>query len=193
MSSYEETQWFDSEVRPCEEALRAYLLKRFPVIVDHDDLVQESYTRVVRAKRNGQLTCAKAFLFTVARNLAIDMIRRRKTNQHEPIADFGDESLPDDLLVDESSGTPDSLERLQRREILIDAMASLPQRCREVMMLRHLDGLSYKQIAERLAISPNTVRVHIVKGVKDCASYFRKHGLLDSHFEAASPTRKSFP
>ena len=45
-------------------------------------------------------------------------------------------------------------------------------------MLRHLDGLAYKEIAERLGISPETVKVHMIKGVKDCTRFFRQRGLL---------------
>ena len=55
---------------------------------------------------------------------------------------------------------------------------ALPERCRQVMMLRHLDGLAYKEIAERLGISPETVKVHMIKGVKDCTRFFRQRGLL---------------
>jgi RNA polymerase sigma-70 factor (ECF subfamily) len=176
MSPVEELDWFNTEVRPNEPALRAYLQKRFPLLSEQDDLVQEAYTRVLRAKRDRRLTCPKAFLFTVTRNLAIDMFRRsRRTAAHEPISELTE--MP---ALEQSSDTVDSLEHQYRLEVLIEAVASLPERCREVMMLRHLDGLAYKEIAERLGISPNTVKVHMVKGVRDCTAFFRKHGLLEN-------------
>jgi RNA polymerase sigma-70 factor (ECF subfamily) len=175
MSSAEELHWFNSEVRPCEPALRAYLQKRFPLLSDQDDLVQEAYTRLLCVKRKGRLTSAKAFLFTVARNLAIDVFRRRRTANHEPLSDLAE--MP---ALEEAADIVASLEHQYRLEALIDAVASLPERCREVMMLRYLDGLAYKEIAERLGISPNTVKVHMVKGVKDCTAFFRKHGLLET-------------
>jgi RNA polymerase sigma-70 factor (ECF subfamily) len=53
------------------------------------------------------------------------------------------------------------------------------------MMLRHLDGLAYKEIAERLEISPETVKVHMIKGVKDCTRFFRQRGLLGPDAPAA--------
>jgi RNA polymerase sigma factor (sigma-70 family) len=171
----EEFNWFNSEVKPHEPALRAYLHKRFPVLPDHDDLVQEAYTRVVNAHRNGRLTSVKAFLFTITRNLAIDMFRRRNRGlYHQPLND--NEQLS---LLDELPDVAVSLEREQRRLVLIDAIAMLPERCREVMMLRHLEGLNYREIGERIGIAPNTVKVHLVKGVRDCTTYFRNHGLLD--------------
>ena len=174
--------WFSEDVKPYEPALRAYLLKRFPSLPDHDDIVQETYTRLLRAKENGRLTFAKAFLFTAARNVAIDMFRRRRLVTHEPISDFVE--LP---LLEETPDVVATLERQQRLELLIEAVAALPERCRQVMMLRHLDGLSYKDIAARLGISPETVKVHVVKGVRDCTAFFRQHGLLDGAAGEAPP------
>jgi RNA polymerase sigma-70 factor (ECF subfamily) len=170
-----ESKWFSEDVKPFEPALRAYLLKRFPSLPDHDDVVQETYTRLLRARQKGRLTYAKAFLFTAARNVAIDMFRRRRTVTHEPISDFTE--LP---VLEEAPGVVETLEHQQRLDLLIEAVSALPERCRQVMMLRHLDGLSYKEIAAQLGISPETVKVHMVKGVRDCVAFFREHGLLEN-------------
>jgi hypothetical protein len=59
------------------------------------------------------------------------------------------------------------MERRQRRETLTEALRSLPERCREVMLLRYLDGCSGKEIAARLGISLGTVKGHLLKGVRD--------------------------
>lgn len=174
MPPSEQARWFSEEVKPYEPALRAYLQRRFPSLPDHDDLVQETYTRVIRAKRDGRLTYAKAFLFTAARNLAIDMFRRRRSLPLEPI-----EELTELRTLEETRDAGDALEHQQRLDVLIEAVASLPSRCRQVMMLRHLDGLAYKEIAEKLGISRETVKVHMIKGVRDCIRHFRERGLLE--------------
>lgn len=180
----DELLWFNSEVKPCERALRAYLSRRFPVLDEREDIMQEAYARVISARRSGQLTSVKAFLFTVARNLAIDVFRRRASQPHEP---FSDEVNLQVLQAAPDAG--EAIEQQQRNESLLAAVASLPDRCREVVMLRYLDGLSYKEIGARLGISPNTVKVHLVKGVRDCAAHFRKHGLLEgAHLNAAQLT-----
>lgn len=182
MSPVEELHWFNAEVKPCEPALRAYLRKRFPALNDHDDLVQEAFIRLLNARREGRLTCAKAFLFTVARNLAIDMFRRRgRAATHESLSELAE--LP---TLEEPVDAVSTTERQRRHELLIEAVVSLPERCREVMMLRHLDGLAYKEIAQRLGISPNTVKVHMVKGVRDCTAFFRKQGMLETAIPAES-------
>ncbi len=173
MPPTDQARWFSEHVQPYEPALRAYLMKRFPALPDHDDLVQEVYVRTLRAQENGRVTHAKAFLFTTARNAAIDLFRRRRGPAHEEIAEIN--ALP---LIDEAPGIAESLEREQRLEVLLEALLALPERCRQVMMLRHLDGLPYKEIAERLGISPETVKVHMIKGVKDCTRFFHQRGLL---------------
>ena len=55
-------------------------------------------------------------------------------------------------------------------------------------MLRYLDGLSYKEIAVQLGISPETVKAQMAKGMRRCADYFRERGLLKSTPTAEAPT-----
>ncbi|PTY05694.1 RNA polymerase subunit sigma-24 [Opitutaceae bacterium EW11] len=172
-SSPEYSQWLVEQVRPHEPLLRGYLQKRFPSLPDHDDIVQEAYARLLRTGSGRPLSSAKAFLFTIARNVAIDMLRRQQTVAHERISEVTEEPV-----LEESPGVAEALDRKQREAVLIEAIAALPDRCREVIVLRHLEGLSYKEIAERLGISPNTVKLHIIKGTKDCAAFFRTQGLL---------------
>ncbi len=174
MSSAEQARWFSEHVQPHEPALRAYLAKRFPALPDHDDLVQETYARLLRVKDPGGLAHPKAFLFTTARNAAIDLFRRRKVQPLESLDDVIE--LPP---LDEAPGIVDSLERRQRGEALTEALRSLPERCREVMLLRYLDGCSGKEISERLDISLGTVKGHLLKGVRDCARFFEARGLVD--------------
>lgn len=170
-----ESDWFSADVKCHEPALRAYLRKRFPSLSDHDDVVQESYTRLLRVRASGRPLFAKAFLFTAARNVAIDMFRRRAVVPHESLSE-SDGELP---VLEETPGVADALDRQERHELLLEAVGALPERCRQVMLLRHRDGLSYKDIAIRLGIAPGTVKLHMVKGVRDCIAFFREHGMLD--------------
>ena len=174
MPPTEQAAWFSEHVLPNEPALRAYLHRRFPTLPDHDDLVQETYARMLREKAAGRPMHARAFLFTAARNAAIDLFRRRLTTPHESF----DETGAPLAVLEEKPGVVESLEREQRLESLLEAIVALPERCRQVMMLRHLDGLSYKEIAARLEISPETVKVHMIKGVKDCTRFLQQRGLL---------------
>ena len=81
MSSAEQARWFSEHVQPHEPALRAYLSKRFPSLPDHDDLVQETYVRVLRVGDSARLVHPKAFLFTTARNDVIARFNARSRIQ----------------------------------------------------------------------------------------------------------------
>jgi RNA polymerase sigma factor (sigma-70 family) len=174
MTPSEQTRWFAEEVQPHERALRVYLLARFPSLADHDDVVQEAYTRLLRAQAAGQVRYAKALLFTTARNAALDLFRRRRV-PHESVTDFKELAV-----LDEQPNVAELVGQKQELDILAEAVQSLPDRCRQVIMLRHLDGLSYKEIAVQLGISPETVKVHMAKGMRRCAEFFQQRGLLDT-------------
>ena len=173
MSGPEQTRWFNAEVQPHESALRAYLRTQFPMLSDHDDLVQEAFSRVLQTRATAPVGCARALLFVTARNAALDSLRRRSVRPHAAIIDFGELTV-----VDDRPGVAEVVGRQQELDLLAEAVDALPERCREVVLLRYLDGLSYKEIAARLDLSPETVKVHLAKGMKRCSDFFADRGLL---------------
>lgn len=169
------TRWFAEEVQPHEPKVRAWLQARFPQLGDIDDLIQETYLRVLRAKGEGRLDHPKAYLFATARNAALDRFRRNRVITFERLADVADSSV---LEVG-----PDSVpasDRDHELETLAAAIRSLPERCRQVLVLRKHHGLSHREIADRLGISPHTVNAQITVAMVKCREYFRAHGLIDS-------------
>ena len=169
----ETSRWFTAAVLPHEAALRAWLLARFPALPDHDDIVQEAFSRVLRQRERGEVQSAKALLFTAARNLALDRLRRRRVAPAIAITDFGES-----CVLEAAPDAAATLNQQQELAILTEAVRALPDRCRQVVMLRHLEGLSYKEIAAQLGISPETVKVQLVKGLRRCAAHFAARGLL---------------
>jgi RNA polymerase sigma factor (sigma-70 family) len=167
--------WFAEIVRPHEPALRAFLSRRFSSLPDHDDLVQETYARLLRLSDPERLVHARAFLFTTARNVAIDHVRRTQRTPVDSIDDTAEIALLEPAL-----GAAETLDRAQRHEAMLAALGTLPERCREVMLLRYVDGFSAQEIAVHLGLAAATVRVHLMKGVRDCAQFFRERGLLDA-------------
>jgi RNA polymerase sigma-70 factor (ECF subfamily) len=180
------SRWFTEEVQPHEPALRAYLQARFPTLADHDDLVQETYTRLLRAQANGGVRYPKAFLFTAARNAAFDLFRRRGAKPTEAVTDLVELTVLEDI-----PGVGEQMDQSYELEVLADAVRALPDRCRQVIMLRYLDGLAYKEIAVQLGISTETVKVHMAKGMRRCAAFFAERGLLDT--PPPSPSAEASP
>jgi RNA polymerase sigma-70 factor (ECF subfamily) len=176
MSQTEQARWFAEEVQPHEPALRAYLLARFPSLNDHDDVVQEAYIRLLSAQATGNVRYTKAFLFTTARNAALDLFRRRRVTPMQPVSE-----LHKLAALEEPLGVVEAVSLRQELEILADAVRALPDRCREVIMLRYRDGLSYKEIAVQLCISPETVKAQMAKGTRRCAEFLAARGLINAN------------
>jgi RNA polymerase sigma factor (sigma-70 family) len=165
--------WYREEVAVHEPALRAYLRRAFPVVTDVDNLVQESFVRVVHARRNGAVEKARGYLFTTARHLALELLRRRKIISIDSIAEI--EALP--ISTDEP-GVPEKVGLKLDLELLTQAIQALPERCRAVLTLRKIEGLSQREIATRLGIAEHTVEAQVANGMRRCAQYLRERGVL---------------
>ena len=168
----ENDRWFAEEVQPHERSLRTYLGSLFPSLLDIDDLVQEAYVRLIRAKSAGRISYAKAFLFTTARNAALDLFRRRKVVSIEAIGDMSELSV-----LENGPDAAEALNKQQELELLAEAVRTLPDRCRQVLTLRLLYGLSHKEIAAQLRLSEHTVKAQLAKGMRRCADYFQARGV----------------
>ena len=165
--------WFAEEVLPHEPALRAWLRSRFPALSDDDDIVQESYIRLIRTQGLNKVANAKSYLFTVARNLTLDLFRR---NRAAPIVTSSDYERAS--VAGEQIGVAESVCNSQEFEILEQAIEALPERCRVIMTMQKLHGLSNLEIAERLGLSVNTVNAQLVIGLARCRRYLLARGVL---------------
>jgi len=168
----DQARWFAEEVQPHEPALRAYLHSRFPDVHDVDDLVQESYARILEVNKTGRIESAKAYLFATARNVALSILRRPRIFSNLPVTDFVAQSV-----VEEGQDVAENVSVRQELTFLRDAIEALPARCREIFILRKLQGLSQKDISSRLGLSEQTVQVQIARGARKCAEYLRRRGV----------------
>ena len=167
----EQTLWYKKYLRPHEPMLRAWLNSRYAEQVDVDDVIQEALIRVLRAREEDDLKSPKAYFFAIARNLALDHIRRSKVVFNESI--LNREAMD---LLDESESIEETVSRNHELEILTEAIQSLPERCRRVFTLSKVYGMSYNQIAEEMGITFNTVSAQIAIGLSKCGEYMRRHG-----------------
>lgn len=165
-------RWYAENLQVHEAALRAWLRVKFPFLADRDNLVQESLTRVWRLKQQDEIQSPKALLFTTARNLAIDELRRRNLAPIESL-----EAIDGLAVLDEGAGAAEAVALKQELELLIQAVQSLPPRCRQVLTLRKIYGLSQKEIAAQLHISEGTVETHVCHGIRGCTRFLARYGL----------------
>ena len=165
--------WFDAEVRPLQGRLRRYLLRHFHLGGEVEDVIQESYLRLCRLRAQRDLGKVRGLLFTIARHVAVDALRRRRRS---PFVDVTQEQA---CAVAGEHDVAEATARRQERQLLAVACASLPPRCREALQLRHLQGLSGSEVAARMGISGRTLEHHVSRAVKGCVSFLRERGVLD--------------
>lgn len=158
--------WFSDHVQPHEPMLRAWLRSRFSSENDIEDIVQEAYVRLLRARENAPVVSPKAFLFAVARNIALDRHRHRVVARAEPLVES--EAL---AVLEEGDGIPETVAHNQELELLTEAIQSLPDRCRQIFTLRKVYGLSQAEISARLGVSENTVSAQLTIGVRKCMEF----------------------
>jgi RNA polymerase sigma-70 factor (ECF subfamily) len=165
-SDPETDRWFAEHLRPLEPRLRAWLVRGFGSRLAVDDVVQESFLRVLRAREAGPLQSPRAFLFATARNLAVDSLRRHAVSRTDSLveADLAN-------VLDEHASIPDLVARSQEVALLSEAVQSLPARCRRVMTLRLVYSLTQREIGARLGISDRTVAAQIAIGTRKCSDY----------------------
>jgi RNA polymerase sigma-70 factor (ECF subfamily) len=132
----------------------AYNLARWLVRDDDEaeDVVQEAYLRAFRYSGGFRGGDARAWLLTIVRNTSYRWLRT--TRAYEPVVQFDEEvhsggsgtSNPEELVLQNSD-----------RRLVEKALSELPGRFREILILREIEGFSYKQIADIVGIPMGTV------------------------------------
>jgi RNA polymerase sigma-70 factor (ECF subfamily) len=169
--SDERAIWLGRHVLPHEMMLRAWLSRRRLGGMDVDDIIQETYSRLMTAESLQHVHDARSYTFQVAGSVVIDHLRRMKVVS---IA-----SVPDLDILDVASEEP-SPERqvIDRDELhrLAGMIARLPGRVREVFTLRRVYGLSQREVAEKLEIAESTVEKHMARGFLLMLEEFKNGG-----------------
>lgn len=167
--SVDPQDWFSDQVLVHEHGLRAFLGRYAAQPADLEDGVQETYARLLSmtAAARAGVRNWRAFVFTTARNVALDRFRRQRVISLDLIAELD----ASDVLQDKHPTAYEELNSRQELALLARAVAQLPERCRQVFTLRKLYGLSQKQIAAQLEITENTVEQHVAKGVRLVARF----------------------
>lgn len=139
-----------------------------------EDLAQEAYVRAKKAADSGTIEHIEAFLQTTARNLALDFLRHRR--RRERIEVTASVNLIENVAVNVPS-VEDMLIEQRRIQLFDEAIASLPERARQIMILNYLEGWSQPRIAEHLGVSPRTVWGDLKMAMAQCRDVIGKKPL----------------
>jgi RNA polymerase sigma factor (sigma-70 family) len=171
MVKFDRRIWFAEQILVHEAQLRGYLRRYLKLASDVADGVQETYARLLSLPDSelSGIRLPHAFLFAAARNVAVEWTRRQRLIFYDQMAENGATSV-----LDERPSAYEELSAREELDLLARAIASLPERCRQVLTLRKLYGLPQKEIAARLGISENTVEKHAANGLRLCAAFLAK-------------------
>lgn len=161
MGEHQVDDWFMQEVLPLEQALTRFLQRNWRQPADVPDMRQEVYARAYEAALRELPQRVKPFLFQIARNLMIDRVRRQSVVSLETVADF-------DWLdvTDEGPSLENQVAARQQLRLLQQALDELPPRCRQIVVMRKVEGLSQKEVAAAMGIAVDTVENQVAKGVR---------------------------
>lgn len=149
----------DAMFRTEAPRLVRYFRLRLGEASDPGDLVQETFLRFVGRSTRGVLDNPIGYLHRIARNLLFEQSRRHRVRQAKE-AEF-----KADLEIAIAPSQSYEIEAAQTMEIFQRAVDELPPKTREVFLLHRLDGLTYGEIGERLAISIRTVNWHMTEAL----------------------------
>ncbi|ULQ47270.1 sigma-70 family RNA polymerase sigma factor [Flagellatimonas centrodinii] len=150
---------FEAAYREHHPAVLRILQRRLGNEQDADDLAQETYIRAWRY-RNRDPESLKAVLFRIAINLAFSRGRQDRTHNTAGTVAVDDLDLEaDELPVDEQVAHDEQM------SLIVAAVETLPERCRQVFVLSRFHGLRHREIAERCRISTSMVDQHITRAL----------------------------
>lgn len=153
--------WVAGNVLPHEAALRARLRRMAATRDEIDDIVQDAYLNIARLESVAHIRDGRAYLFTTARMVLLQRIRRDRIVRIDSLTEMQALTLEDDDPGPERhTGARRELDRVRR---LID---DLPGRCREIFELRRVQGVPQREIAQRLGIPEHTVEQQAIRGLK---------------------------
>lgn len=162
--------WLGQHILPHEPALRSWLSRRRVGDLDVDDIIQDTYARLIVKRTVHDIRDPKSYFFQVARSVIATSLRGVKivsiaVSDPDALSVPALEPLADVLLSDR--------QELQR---LIEAIAALPDPTRTIFRLRRIEQLPQRVIAERLDMPESTVEKHISRALARMSDLFGRGG-----------------
>ena len=144
-------------------ALQTFFLRRIRAKADAADLAQEVYVRMLRISNQEAIRNPVHYLYTVANNLVKEhaVLDRRQASgiDEAPAAHEQLETLP------EFDGELDTRQRVARLGVVLK---QLRPKCRAAVELRFTHGLSFREIAMHLGVSPQMAKKYVAQGLSHC-------------------------
>jgi len=145
----------------CRDGLVRSIMKMSVEQQDVDDILQETFIRVLDSDAKQEIKSPKGYLFVVSRNLVLKKLMQQSKEIHTEL----DDALTED--DDENTVEKDLYQKL-KFERFNKVLSSLPEKHRRAILLRKLYCLSHKEIAKKMDVSVSSIEKYIAQGLKQC-------------------------
>jgi len=169
MNDIEKKNIFNS-FKQHEASLRRYISSFFITRQDIDDISQETFLRSFESNIKSNIQQPKSFMYRVAKNLILSEYRRSSYKLTDYIDDM--EEIDEPLGITDLENDVDAQHTLG---LFCEGLASLPEQCRRVVVMRKVYGLSIKEISKRLDMPTSTINWNIAKGMTHCDNLIEEH------------------
>lgn len=153
-------RWLAQHIVPHERAIRSWLARRTHDL-DIDDIVQEMYARLASLEDAESIRNPRQYAAQTAISIALNLVRHARVVPMIPMADFEELGLAS--LEPSPERAVNSQEELRELE---STLQELPPLCRTAFLLRRVEGLSQKDVADKLGISVKTVEKYMARSVR---------------------------
>jgi RNA polymerase sigma factor (sigma-70 family) len=158
--SDERALWLSRYVLQHEPALRAWLGHRRMSGLEVDDIVQETYARLITVQSVAEIVNVKNYMFQTAHSVMMSHMRRSKVVSIQAVSDLDELGIAaHEFTPEEQVADRDELRRLAQ------AISALPGKIRDVFVMRRVTGLSQRDVAKQLGLSESTVEKHMSRGI----------------------------
>ena len=151
---------FASLYRSTIAPLRRYLTRLLGNSSEAQEIAHDAYVRVFPSPDKPAPIQPEAVLYTTARRLAINRLKRRS------ISPFAPDPTSVETAASSTPGVAQQVMARQELSMLEKAIAELPEGCRTVLLLRKVELLSHREIAQRLGIAVSTVEKQHVRALR---------------------------
>lgn len=153
--------WFLEEVLPLGPMVEKLIARHWRDPTEIEDLRQEVFIRIFQTAHRMRPDPVRPYIILTTKNLVIDKLRHKRLVPMEVVCDLEAYAIADDQPTPEQHII--AQQELSRIQIALNA---LPTRCREIVVMRKIHGVSQREIAKRMGIKEQTVQTQIIRGMK---------------------------
>ena len=164
-------KWIEQNLLPHESRVRAWLNRNRVLGLDVDDVIQEMYARIGSLDNLEEIRDPGLYAMKVAHSILFNYIHRSRIVSITAVGDLNYYEIPSPEASPE-----DELVARDEMQLVTDAIAELPRRTRDVLLLRRVEGLSQRETAARLAIAEKTVEKHMARAALYLTLHFGRGG-----------------